>query len=243
MNQLIKKERFDKVFNQIESAGAAFSSTVHPEESKIRIEMPLQSGKSQYTFNIKDSSVVGPREISLDRNDVFIPNSWGILLGLRSETNPQIEKLFTFVPVNDGVNPSVFPVAFQDASAEAVYSGFVQWVIDNNVMISAYPTEKFKYVPETQGAFILDSTDTPVAEQIQPEWDMNKNLQLLIERITVCGTRDHKITLNFDASNLTFPTTAGYKPYLVLIMDGFLVKGGCQYIDGTNPWGEAVGKW
>lgn len=243
MKDLIKKERFDKVFNQIEAAGAAFNSTVHPEESKIRIEMPLQSGKSQYTFNIKDASVQGPREISLDRNDVFIPNQWGILLGLRSTTNPQIEKLFSFVPVNDGVNPSVFPVAFQDASAEAIYAGFVQWTIDNNVMLSAYPAEKFKYIPETQGAFILDSTDTPVMEEIQPEWDLDKCLQLLIERITVAGTRDHKITLNFDASNLTFPVTTGYTPYLVLIMDGFLVKGGCQYKDGMNPWSEAVGRW
>ena len=243
MNSLIKKERFDKIFSQIEAAGLAYASQVHPEESKIRIELPLKNGQSQYIFNIKDSAVVGPREVSLDRNDVFIPNTWSILLGLRSNSNPQIEKLFSFVPVNDTTNPSVFPVAFQDDSAEAIYAGYVQWIIDNAVMISSYPTERFKYIPETQGAFVLDSQDAAVQEGVQLQWDLEKVMPLLIERITIAGTRDHKISLNFDASGLSFPVTNGYTPYLVLMMDGFLVKGGCQYIDNINPWQEAVGKW
>lgn len=242
MNQLIKKERFDKIFNQIEAAGMNYASQVHPEESKIRIELQLKNGQSQYVFNIKDA-VTGPREVSLDRNDVFIPNTWSVLLGLRDNTHPQIEKLFSFVPVNDTTNPSVFPVAFQDDSAEAIYAGFMQWIVDNAVMISSYPTERFKHIPETQGAFVLDTNDAAVQEGIQPQWDLDKIMPLLIERITIAGTRDHKITLNFDASGLTFPCTSGYTPYLVLLMDGFLVKGGCQYIDNINPWKEAVGQW
>lgn len=242
MDQLIKKERFDTVFSQIESAGSAVADAMHPEESKIRIEMPLVNGKSQYIFNLKEA-VYGPREVSLDRNDVFVPNKMGVLLGLRSTTNPQIEKLFSFVPVNDGSTPSVFPVAFTTDAAEAIYSGYVQWIIDNNVVISNYPTEKFKYIPETQGAFVLDSSDQPVQEGIQCEHDIEKMLPLLIERITVAGTRDHRVSVNFDASNLTFPVTSGYTPYLVLYMDGFLIKGGCQYIDGINAWSQAVGKW
>lgn len=243
MNQLIKKERFDKIYNEIEAAGVPYASQVHPEESKIRIELPLKNGQSQYIFDIKNAQVTGPREVNLDRNDVFIPNSWGVLLGLRSTTNPQIEKLFAFVPVNDGVNPSVFPVAFQSDAAETIYAGFMQWIVDNAVMISSYPTERFKHIPETQGAFVLDSNDAAIQEGIQPEWDLDKNLALLIERIMIAGTRDHKISLNFDASGLTFPVTAGYTPYLVLMMDGFLVKGGCQYIDNINPWSTVVGKW
>lgn len=241
MNQLIKKERFDKVFDQIQAAGAGAS--FHPEESKIRIELPLVDGQSQYVFNIKKTDVTGPREISLDRNDVFVPSSWNVLLGLRSTTNPQIEHLFSYVPVNDGVNPSIHPVGFTTKAAEAIYSGFMQWIIDSNVMISNYGTEMFKKVPETQGAFVLDSNDAAVNEGIQSEWSMNDALQLLTERITVCGTRDHKITLNFDASGLSFPCTSGYTPYLVLYMDGFLIKGGCEYLQGSNPWAEAVGRW
>lgn len=242
MDQLIKKERFDTVFGQIEAAGAGVADAMHPEESKLRIETPLVNGKSQYIFNLKEATT-GPREASLDRNDVFIPNKMGVLFGLRSNTNPQVEKLFSFVPVNDGTTPSVHPVAFTTDAAEAIYGGYVQWIIDNNVVISNYPTEKFKYIPETQGAFVLDSSDQAVQEGIQCEYDLEKMLPLLIERITVAGTRDHRVSVNFDASNLTFPVTAGYTPYLVLYMDGFLVKGGCQYIDGINAWSQAVGKW
>ena len=242
MNQLIKKERFDKLYNQIEAAGAGYASKVHPEESKIRIELPLVNGQSQYVFNVK-KAVESPREVSLDRNDVFVPNTWGFMLGLRSNANPQIEKLYSFVPVNDGVNPSVHEVGFTTDAAEAIYAGFVQWIIDNTVMISAYGTEKFKYIPETQGAFILDSSDQAVQEGIQTEYDLDKMMPLLMERILVCGTRDHKITLNFDASGLSFPVTSGYTPYIVFMMDGFLIKGGCEFVDGNNAWGEAVGRW
>ena len=243
MNSLIKKERFDKVFNQIEAAGAAFSAQVHPEESKIRIELPLVAGKSQYVFNIKDTMVTGPKEVGLNRNDVFIPNGWSVLIGMRQDANPQVEKLYSFVPVNDGVNPSVFPVGFTTDAAEAIYAGYMSWVIDNTVLLSTYPTEKFKHIPETQGAFVLDSNDNAVQEGIQPQWDIDDALKLLIERIIVCGTRDHKITLNFDASGLSFPCTSGYTPYLVLMLDGFLVKGGCEKIEGENAWGPAVGMW
>lgn len=242
MISLIKKERFDIVMGQIESAGVEVAKTMHPEESKLRIEQPLVDGKSQYIFNLKEA-VSGPREVSLDRNDVFVPTQMGILLGLRNDANPQIEKLYSFVPVNDGSNPSVHPVGFENEHAESIYAGFVQWIIDNNVVISSYPTEKFKYIPETQGAFVLDSSDNAVNEGIQCEHDMEKMLPLLLERITVAGTRDHKITLNFNAAGLTFPVTDGWTPYVVLYMDGYLVKGGCQYIDGINAWNEAVGKW
>ena len=242
MNQLIKKERFDKVYDQIKGAGV-FADYVHPEESKLRIELPLKDGVSQYQFNIKDASVVGPREAFLDRNDVFIPNQLGILIGLRNNSNPQIEHLFSFVPVNDGVKPSVHPAGFTTQAAEAIYQGYLSWTIDNMVLFSKYPAEKFKYIPETQGAFVLDSNDAAVQEGIQVQWDINDVLPMLIERITVCGTRDHKISLNFDASGLQFPCTSGYTPYLVLYMDGYLVKGGCQYVEGENAWGAAVGRW
>lgn len=242
MDQLIKKERFDTIFGQIEAAGATVASAMHPEASKLRFETPLVNGKSQYIFNLKDA-VTGPREVSLDRNDVFVPNKMGVLFGLRSNTNPQVEKLFSFVPVNDGTHPSVFPYGFTTEAAEAIYGGYVQWIVDNNVVISNMPTERFKYIPETQGAFVLDSSDAAVAEGIQCQYNYEEMLSLLIERITVAGTRDHKVSINFDASNLTFPVTTGYTPYLVLYMDGFLIKGGCQYIDGINAWSDAVGKW
>lgn len=240
MKNLIKKERFDKVFDIIKAGG--FADKVHPEESKIRIEEEIKNGKSQYIFNIKKTDVDGVREQSLDRNDIFVPSSWSILLGLRSTTNPQLEKLYSFAPICKDEH-SVHTVGFKSDSIEALYSGYLQWLVDNAVMLSTYPMEKFRKVPETQGAFLLDQNDGVVNEGILPEWDLADALELIIPRMTIAGTRDHKIAVNFDASGLQFPVTEGYKAYLVLMMDGFLIKGGCEYSGGRNPFGDVVGQW
>lgn len=238
----IIKDRFDKVWDMIKAAG--FNSNVHPEESKIRLEQPILSGKGQYIFNLKQESVDGMVEHSLERNDVFVPNRIGVFVALVNNTTG-VETLFPYVPVNDGTNPSIHPFGFTDNQIKALYSGFLTWNVDNTVMISKYPMEKFEKVPETQGAFVLDSNDDAVNEGIQSEWDIDKAMQLMIPRYTIAGTRDHKITVNFPAAGKTFACTTGYTAKIVLFLDGFLVKGGCEYKggNGVNPFGEAVGQW
>lgn len=236
----IIKQRFDKVYDAIQSSvlrGKAF-----PEESKLRLSQPLKDGKGQYTFNIKDMLAEGPKNISLDRNDVFIINNWGVLLGIENTTTGQ-ETTYTFSPINDGTNPSVFPAGFLNNQIDKIWQGYIQWLLDNNVMLSTYPMEKFHKVPETQGLFVLNSDNEPVQEGIQLQRNLDKDLELVIPKYVIAGTRDHKITVNFDAANLTFPVTTGYKANVVLMMEGFLVKGGCENIDGSNPFGDAVGNW
>ena len=237
--QSIIKDRFDKVFAQVRG------TSVYPEESKLRIAMPLQDGKGQYIFDIKNATVDGVVEQHLDRNDVFIPNKWGVLIEL-VEKATGVRKLYTFAPKNDGVNPSVAAVGFTSDDIESLYSGFLAWNVDNQVMLSTYPMEKFHKIPRQQGAFVLASDDSAVQEGIQVEWTLDKALELIMPRYTIAGTRDHKISVNFPAAGLTFPLNdSAYEANLVLYMDGFLVKGGCEYKggNGTNPFGQAVGQW
>lgn len=240
--QSIIKNRFDQVWDMIKSAG--FSADVHPEESKIRLEQAITDGKSQYIFNIKQTDVDGVVEHSLDRNDVFVPNRLGVFVAIKNNTTG-VERLYSYIPENDGVNPSVHAAGFTTGAANTIYSGYMQWLVDNVVMLSSYPMEKFHKIPRQQGAFVLDSQDAAVNEGIQSEWAIDKAMELLIPRYTIAGTRDHKITLNFPAANLQFPVTSGYTAKLVLMLDGFLVKGGCEYKGGTgtNPFGAAVGQW
>jgi hypothetical protein len=77
------------------------------------------------------------------------------------------------------------------------------------------------------------------------ERDLYNMLALVYPKYVIAGTRDHKISINFDAAGNTFPVTEGYTANLVLYMDGFLVKGGAEYEGGsaTNPFGQAVGQW
>lgn len=240
MNNIeLRNSRFKTLHSMI-TGGT--NKNIHVEESKLRLELPLKAGQSNYIFNPKKEQA-GEHETVLDRNDVFVPSMWGLFMGLRSNTNPQIEKLFAYVPVNNGTDPSVHPVAFQSDAAEAIYSGGLQWLVDNTVMISEYPTERFKKVPETQGLFVLDGDGTAVQEGIQSEWQLEDMMQTIIPRLTIAGTRDHKISVNFNGVGLTYPATDGYTPYLVLFMDGFLIKGGCEYIAGQNAFAGAVGQW
>lgn len=233
----IIKERYDKVMDQLVGTG------LYPSQSKIRLSLPIKDGKGQYIFNLKEGGD-GVSEFSLDRNDVFIPALIGVLVELVNRATGE-KTLYSFVPQNDGTNPSVFPAGFVDGQLNKMYAGHIQWLLDNQVMMPAFPMENFHYVPSTQGAFVLNSSDEAVQEGIQVERNMYDMLTLLYPKYTIAGTRDHKISVNFDAAGNVFGVTEGYDANLVLYMDGFLVKGGSEYKGGgaSNPFGQAVGQW
>lgn len=235
--KMILKDRYDKVIDQLAGTG------LWPSQSKLRLSLPIKDGKGQYTFNLKEGGD-GVSTFALDRNDVFIPTMFGVLIEL-VKTSTGEKTLYSFVPQNDGSNPSVFESGFVDGQMNKMYSGHVQWLLDNSVMMPAFPMEKFHYVPETQGAFVLNSSDEAVQEGIQLERNLDDMLTLLYPKYVIAGTRDHKISVNFDAAGNTFDVTEGYTANLVLYMDGFLVKGGSEYKGGgaNNPFGDAVGQW
>ena len=235
--KMILKDRYDKVIDQVDGTG------LWPSQSKLRLALPIKDGKGQYTFNLKEGGD-GVSTFALDRNDVFIPTMFGVLIEL-VKTSTGEKTLYSFVPQNDGTNPSVFAAGFVDGQMNKMYSGHVQWLLDNSVMMPAFPMEKFHYVPETQGAFVLNSSDEAVQEGIQLERNLDDMLTLLYPKYVIAGTRDHRVSVNFDAAGNTFEVTEGYTANLVLYMDGFLVKGGSEYKGGgaSNPFGEAVGQW
>ena len=231
----IVKERLNKLMDQL--AG----TNMWPSQSKLRLSLPIKDGKGQYIFNLKEGGD-GLSTFSLSRNDVFIPNFIGVLIEfVNNETG--VKKTYSFAPVNDGENPSIFQVGFLDDQIEKMYAGHLQWLLDNQVMMPAYPMENFHKVPETQGAFVLDSNDAAVQEGIQVERYLYDMLELVLPKYVIAGTHDHKITVNFDAAGNTFPCTDGWTANLVLYMDGMLVQGGCEYKGGVNPFEEAVGQW
>ena len=234
------RERFVKINREYAQVSGG---KVYAEPSKIRIEKDLLAGVGTYEFDIKKTDIRNMREVSIDRNDVFIPNYLGILLTIQDDSKPSAEVLASFPLYNDGVNPSPYPSGFKNKDIEALYNGKFTWTIDNGVLFSSYPTEHFRRVPRTQGDFALDSNDNAVNLQTLPQWDILDACELLYPRITIAGTRDHRIRINFDGAGLTFPVTTGHTAKLVLYMDGFLVKGGCEYFNGANPNASAVGQW
>lgn len=241
----ILKARFDALWMQIKAAG--FSNAVHPEESKIRLEKKIQAGRTQYVFDLKqeNNQIDGVKEVALQRNDVFVPNRLGVFIAIRDKQTG-VETLYSYIPVNDGTNPSVHAAGFKNGNANVFFEGSLAWRVGTTVMISGYPMERFKQIPEVQGAFVLDSSDAAVSENIQSEWAIDKAAKLLLPKYTIAGTRDHKLEINLPsyAAELAYELSdANHDAYLVLWMDGFKVVGGCEHINGKNPFEDAVGQW
>lgn len=225
----LERQRFEYINNLVSSYSGG---KCYAEVSKIRIEETLIDGVGQYRFDIKKSDIKNNREVSLNRNDVFVPTCITVYVAVQDDDKPACEELFAYIPIaGEG---SIHPVGFLNGDANAIYNGKLQWQIQNGVLFSSYPTERFKYVPQTQGS----------ANKEQSEFSTKETTDVAIPRIYVAGTMDHRITLNFDAQGLTFGCTEGHTPKLVFYMEGFLVVGGTEYYDGKNAFGQpVVGSW
>lgn len=237
----IIKQRFNTVWDDIKRAG--LEGQIFPEEAKLRMQLEIENGKGQYIFDLKKESLADNiKNFVLQRNDVFVPSAFGVMIGI-TETATGVQKLYPYAPKTPSGVPSVYAAGFESDTIENLYAGHLTWKLGTNVMLNQFPMENFKKVPQGQGAFVLDSNDDAVSEQIQPEWSIEDCLHVLMPRYTIAGQRDHYITVNFDAATLSFPVTSGYTAELVLYIDGFLIKGGCEKIAGKNAFGDAPGNW
>lgn len=236
----IRKKRFDQVWDLIKAKGLI--SQIFPEEAKMRYSLPLKDGQGQYIFKLnRNADADNLTTFAISENDVFVPSGIAVMIGLTGADG--VQHLYPYAPKNNGVNPSVYPFGFQNDNIESLWNGNLTFKQDTNIVLNQYPMERFKKVEEQQGAFVLDSNDAAVQEGIQPEWCIDKYLELLMARYAIAGNRDNYITVNFDAATKQFPVTAGYTAQLVLIMDGFLVKGGAQTYNGVCAFDDAPARF
>lgn len=236
----IRKKRFDQVWDLIKAKGLI--GQIFPEEAKMRYSLELKNGQGQYIFKLnRNAAADNLTTFAISENDVFVPSGIAVMIGLTGADG--VQHLFPYAPKNDGVNPSVYPFGFTTDDIEALWNGNLAFKQDTNIVLNQYPMERFKKVERQQGAFVLDSNDAAVSEGIQPEWCIDKYLELLMARYAIAGNRDNYITVNFDAATKNFPVTAGYTAQLVLIMDGFLVKGGAQTYNGVCAFDDAPARF
>lgn len=237
----IIKDRYDQVID-IMPKNADGSYKLFPEQAKLRYSLPLEDGKGQYIFDLKEQ--LGDKLVCpcLNRNDVMVPNSIGLYIRLYNATT-KVSKLFPYAPYAPASGASVHAAGFTNEQIEALYSGRLSLMQDTTTVMGQYPMEAFKTVPNVQGKIALSSEDAAINEQVQSEGNIFDFQQLLMARYYLCGTRDLKISVDFPAAGLEFPVTSGWTASLELIIDGFLVKGGCEYFEGKNWTAGAVGRW
>lgn len=240
--QSVIKARFNEIYQKV-----AGYKDLFPQKTKLRLELPIENGQGRYVFDLKEHVVNHVSTFGLNRNDVLVPNAVGILISIGHTVNgTYVEKLYSYAPKNDGVNPSVDPVGFTSNDIDNLYNGNVQWLVGTTQAWEAYPMEDFLKIPRQQGAFVLNNQDAAVQEGIRPEFHIEDCLTLLMPKYYIAGTQDHKITVNFDAAGLTFNLNDNnYTAKLVLYMDAFLIKNGTQLFNSSadGPFKEASGAW
>lgn len=249
--QSVLKARYDQIYDRVANYKDMF-----PQHSKLRIELPLQNGVGRYEYDLKEAIVNNLTTFCLSRNDVVIPNGAAVLLGIahKQAGKADVERIFSFPQICDGTRASVSEVGFKNKDIFNLYNGYVQWLVGSTVAWENQPMEDFLKIPRQQGAAVLDSSDAPVIEAIEPEFDIEKMIQLIMAKYFVCGTEDHKLTVNFPATGLDFglaaadgtPITDGsYEARLILYFDVILVKNGTKLFNttGDGPFKEASGRW
>lgn len=237
----IEKDRFDQLMDKMPK-NADGSLKLFPEASKLRYSMPILNGVGTYVVDLKEQMGDKITCPCLARNDVFVPNTLGIYIKFYNAST-KVTKLYPYAPYAPTGEASVHAAGFTNEQIEALYHGQLQMKQDSTTVLSSFPMEVFKTVPEVQGAFVLNSSDEAVSEHIQSEGNIADFQQLLIPRYYLCGTRDLRFVIDFDAAGKTFPVTEGWQASLEVIMFGNLIKGGCEYFDNNNWTGGAVGRW
>ena len=160
-----------------------------------------------------------------------------------AQLRDHVQHLYPYAPKKPQSADSVYAYGFESDAIESLYNGHLTWKQGTNIVLNQFPMERFKKVPRQQGAYVLDSNDQAISEQIQPEWSVEKFLEILMAKYAIAGNRDNFVTVNFDAATKTFPVTSGYTAELVLYMDGFLVKGGAQTYEGKCAFDDAPARF
>jgi hypothetical protein len=207
------RNRFDLLNNFYGKQGLV------PQTSHLTFVEPFVNGKGNYTFKINRdrTSTSHPIERYLLRNDVLAVKSLFIGIYIEPEVKPGHGVLYSY-PVLTGTLPAGYD-GLTTPDAEAVYNGNVEVKTGSVTNFAALPMRVFRNVPETQ------STGTASLQIPEINWD--KVRFNLAESLKFVGTKDQYVNVSFNAvPSTTIQAAAGFKAYLCLIADGWLIEGG-----------------
>jgi hypothetical protein len=193
------------------------------QESYLRMQIVFDNIHSQFQFQILLTGTETSIEQKLDKNDIFATNKLGFFLGQQTVAKPGNVEQLTF-PNNsllDGSNVTV-----QDFYA--VYNGYLQIAIGNNVVLQQLQMKKALYVPQTQKDSISAAIAGPVTyTPFENQRDKNNGYIDLENILELSGGAQNLLTLNiatFAGIKLAFATDATKVNIGILELDGFLVK-------------------
>jgi len=214
------RKRFEK--------GANFygNKQIAPQTAQLRVAVKLVTGQGSYKFDVtKDESVKHVIEQLLKRNDLFVTRAIGIALMMDKNDAPGQAPLMSY-PLIDSLALPTGIKGFTNANAHAIYNGVLGMKTGSQVNYSRFPCAPFLHVPSTQPVAIWNGAAL-ISSGVQPEFNLENILFELPEELVFAGTKSQPVTLDFPIKpDATLEGPAGYTPYVVLIVDGWIYEGG-----------------
>ena len=215
---------------------------ITPQTAQIRIEVPLETGRGSYEFDIKKAVAIGGTEKAIKNNDLFVCRAIGMALMVETDATRGTAPLLSF-PMQDGTHLPTGLKGFTNTNPFALYNGVLTLKTDQNVNFSGFPTSHFLHIPRTQPVAVLNSTDAVVSAGLMPEFKMDQVLYELPEMLIFAGNYDNQLKLDAPvASGVTLAGPEGTTAKVVFIAEGWLYAQGAQdkFKEGGNPLKEAI---
>ena len=178
--------------------------------SFLRQEIALADGKTTYRYNFLKENTEPEAQKLLSRTDTFVVTHLGMYLLSRTGTLDFAEILHTY--------PNDVVFATEAPDLEAVYNGHVDVKINNIEVFERFPTNLFRYVPET----IENATNNFT---MSGGFGVADGAVELPMRINMDGSQKNSFTIELPVVSGIDVTPASGSNQLVLMLFGFLVSG------------------
>ena len=203
-----ERQRVDRMRRSYSSRG------INPQTSHLTYLAPLIDGQGVYEFQINRDRTATSHVIEryLQRNDMLIQNGMTVCLYIEPNNKPGHGVFLSFPQTG---TPLAGYGAFTTADIEALYNGSVNVQTGNVTNFRDIPMHLFRKVPKGINA------DFPVP------MDWNETRYLFAEEMKYIGTRTQVVRVSFaTVPTASFAVTTGFKAYLALVIDGWLLEGG-----------------
>lgn len=194
-------------------------------QSFLRFEKSIQSaGVNTVKFDIlSNEGQANSTERRLQITDRFIVTSWALFIQKAGTTTTATAAQRAIAALRTWPNPNIFTIAAEYANLRAVYNGYLRAIIDKDVVIDAFDTDRFLRVPDVQKGTLLYTT-APAGGTISEDgwYDTHQAFAKLTPLLILNGAGSNELTLNLPESvDLQGTSTQNF---VVLKVRGFLAQ-------------------
>lgn len=205
---------FDNARNLLNGAGISLQTAVL-SQFYIRTEIAISSTLTKYPVPVLQNNLQGgvqyPTSQLLALQDAFVVAEMGIFLAVPSSATDNSFRLLTFA------DPALFTTTNAAASAETLYNGYLNMMVNNNNIVPAWDIARCRVVNQTQGNVGVTAQTVFPQSQI----DLSSDGFYPVEpNIIVGGGKNNIFSINLPAAISTVQSNSR----IVVVMRGVLAQ-------------------